>query len=522
MKLRLQPILVLTGIAGLLAAQAQTEAPATHAGRLVKLDVMVRAKTGVVTGLNREDFTLLDKGKPQKIEVFSAAPGRDAGAKFEPPAPVVGMNRTTRRGEPVKSAIVILYDRVNTPASDQPYTRKLVLDTLSSLKDTEIFAFYSLGRNLSVVHDFTEDPGPLIRAAARLGSATPQAAPADPADQTAQKALEDSLVPQQDLDTVFRVDKTARAFQSITRHLSGLPGRKGIAWITRTFPLTFGADFNRRNQLELEVTNATVMLQEENIALYPINPGGVGRGFSDRTTPNDTPTEGRLMPGSNASISNDGAISENSTLSSIAQETGGIAYYNMNEIASKVREVLQETELVYTLGFYPENKTLDGHPHDFGVKVAKASGATVRFRKRYLATKEDPMRQAPGIPELAADPLEATGIQLAAVAERDPARAGVQKVSVSVNVADLQMTHAGDHWTGAFELALALDGSMGATGGVQLFNLNWTEEQMQKGRSGLIVSSTIDTKNQPGRLRAVVRDKNSGAAGSVQVPLAAQ
>jgi hypothetical protein len=132
------------------------------------------------------------------------------------------------------------------------------------------------------------------------------------------------------------------------------------------------------------------------------------------------------------------------------------------------------------------------------------------------------MRQAPGIAELAADPLEATSVQLAAMAEPDPARAGFQKVSVSVNVADLQMTHAGDHWTGAFELGLVLDGSAGPTVSGQVFSLNWTDEQMQKAQSGLIVSSAIETKNQPGRLRAVVRDKNSGAVGSVQVPLAAQ
>jgi hypothetical protein len=124
---------------------------------------------------------------------------------------------------------------------------------------------------------------------------------------------------------------------------------------------------------------------------------------------------------------------------------------------------------------------------------------------------------------LAADPLDATAIQLAAMAQPDPARAGFQKVSVSVNVADLQLSHDGDRWTGTFELGLALDGSIIAAGGMQVVNLNWTDDQARQARqSGLVVNSAIDIKGQTGRLRAVVRDKNSGAAGAVKVPLPGQ
>src|SRR5581483_10349315 len=99
------------------------------------------------------------------------------------------------------------------------------------------FGFYSLGKTLTVVHDFTEDAGPLIHAAGRLTATPPQAAPSEPAEQAVQKLLEDALVPIQDMDNIYRVAETARTFQSITRHLSGLPGRKQVVWITRTFPL---------------------------------------------------------------------------------------------------------------------------------------------------------------------------------------------------------------------------------------------------------------------------------------------
>jgi VWFA-related protein len=483
------------------------------------VDVVVRNKTGAVTGLTKDDFTLLDKGKPQNIQVFAATATRDEGDKPSPPSPMVGTNRVTRGGEVVRSATIILFDRLNTPASDQAYIGKQVLETLASLKGSEIFGFYSLGKGLSVVHDFTEDPGPLIRAATRLRATPPQAAPGDPAEQAAQKALEGALVPMQDLDVIYRVAETARAFQSITRHLSGLPGRKGVVWITRTFPLTFGADFNRRGELEKELTAATVTLQEENVALYPINPGGVGTGFNDGVT-QSTEVEGRLMPGSNSSIAQDsGTLSDNSTLENIAAATGGIAYYNLNEITSKVQEATRDTDLTYSLGYSPENKMLDGKFHDFVIKV-KASGATVRYRKRYLATKEDPRRQTPAVPVLAADPLEATAIQLAAVGQPDSARPGFQRADVSVNVNDLTMNHSGDHWAGAFELGLAVNGEMGGAGALQIFNLNLTDQQLHQAQtSGLIVHGAIEMRSGPVTLRAIVRDKTSGAAGAVRVPL---
>ena len=39
--------------------------------RLVEVEVVVRDKNGPVTGLTRDDFTLLDQGKAQQIAIFN-------------------------------------------------------------------------------------------------------------------------------------------------------------------------------------------------------------------------------------------------------------------------------------------------------------------------------------------------------------------------------------------------------------------------------------------------------------------
>jgi len=515
--------LVFLCLAAMAGAQNQPGASGPRSkARLVRVDVLVHNKSGPVAGLTADDFTLLDKGKPEQIDLFTPITERDPNPLAQPLSPQVGSNLVNQRGEHVRNATVILFDRLNISVKDQAFVRKQVLALLSSLKETDVFAFYSLGtKALSVVHDFTADPGPLIRAAARLNAV--QAAPADPAEQAIQKRLEAALVPEQSLDAVFRATLTGQAFASITRHFAGVPGWKKLAWISESFPLTFGSDFNRRTELERDLTVAMATLQEENVVLYPIDPGGVGAGQKDSSVPSDQPVEGSLMPNANASIpQNSGALSDLSTMQDIAAATGGDAFYNVNNIVAAVQKVVDEGDISYTLGFHPSDKTLDGRLHDLNIKLTtKHDGATVRYRKKYYAVRQDMRERTPTAAELVADPLEATAVALSGYAQPDPARPGFQKVDVSVNLNDLELEQQGDRWTGAFDLGLYIASPAGPVGSAQTINLNLTGDQLKQALlSGLVVTSAIDTKNQPVRLRAVVRDKILGSGGVVDIPVA--
>jgi VWFA-related protein len=483
------------------------------------VDVVVRNKTSAIKGLTKEDFILTDKGKEQTIEVFTATESKTDGASA-PPDRSVGTNRLNWRGAPVRSASVILFDRLNTPTTDQAAVRKQLLAVLSSLKEADSVALCSLAQRLTIVHDFTNNPTILARAAARLNGSDPSE-PTNPEEQATVKALQEALTPAQETQAVFRATATLNAFKSIARHLAGLPGRKNLIWIARSFPTTFGSDLNRRSEYEKEVNAAISVLQEENVALYAINPSGAGSGH-DETFSGDRPVEGQLMPGANAAQAlGAGSISDVATQAMITEATGGITYRNGNEIATAIQNALSDQELIYTLGFDPEEKALDGKLHDINVKLSKksdTSGASLRFRKKYVASKTDTRLQTPAVAELATDPLVATAVMLAGIAHPDPARPGFQKVDVSVSVNDLKMDRRDNGWTGAFDLGLYIDGAGPGAGSSQTINLNFTNDQLsQATSSGLVVGSAIDTKKQPVRLRAVVRDRVSGAAGAVLI-----
>lgn len=521
--------------AGLAAAQVQ---PVYRVGaRLVTVDVLVRTDKGAVKGLTKDDFTIQDKGKNQPITVFAMTEGAGAaGAKQEPLPDNVASNRMNNGGEVAQTATVILLDRLNTPLPlDQATVRSKVLTMLTTLKPTDRIGFYSLGTTLSMVQDFNEDAGRLIEAAKRTiaGGAAPAS---DARGQLLEAALKDALTPIQQQDARVRVPTTQQALQSIARHLAGIPGRKNLIWVLSDFPLTYGEGADRRSNYEAEVARAAGIMGDANVAVYPMDPRGVTTTSSSSSgAQNDVSTSdataGKLMPGANRSGGAAGIAatlgqSGTETFDNIAKSTGGASYHNTNDISGDVRKVLAEAEVTYTLGFYVDDKALDGKSHDLSVKLAKkaeTNGATPRYKKSYLATPaQAAQQQRPPLAELVQDPFDATSVGIMAATAPDPAKPGNNLVQVRVSLGDIQFEHRADKWVAAIDLGMAIEspGGKASTAVTVPTNLSLSDEQLKQGlTSGLIIDSVAPTPAQPSRLRVVVQDKSSGAAGSVRIPI---
>ncbi len=71
----------------IMAGMAVAQQPTTFrtGTKLVEVDVVVRDKTGPAAGLTKEDFSVLDNGKPQEIAVFSVK--SSVGSAQAPKAP---------------------------------------------------------------------------------------------------------------------------------------------------------------------------------------------------------------------------------------------------------------------------------------------------------------------------------------------------------------------------------------------------------------------------------------------------
>ncbi len=553
--------LSLSCLAGL--AMAQTGAPVQPTfrvgTRLVQVDVVVLNDKAPVSGLTKDDFTVQDKGKTQNIAVFSVSEAHN-GPKTDPLPSNVSSNRMNNRGESTSGATVILFDKMNTPSADQATARRQTLALLSTLKDTDHVAFYSLDTDLSMVQDFTGGAERLASAAKSL-AASPDAAPTgSPEDQALLAALKNSLTTyQQAVDGSTRVAATMNAFRTIVRHMDGLPGRKNLIWLTATIPFTYGTGTERRGDDKAELERMEHLMSEANVAVYAVDPRGAGAGDKLSSGGNtnssgaaSSATVGTIAGGRGATAAasdipdNSGggqflgarsAAGDNSAdtlagtqgMQVISDATGGKAYYNTNDLSGALREILDTTEVTYTLGFYVDDKSLDNKSHDLSVKLAKkpeTAKATLHYRKSYEALKPQTLAQQephPAIGVLAADALDASAIEIMAATAPNPNNPGNNAVQVRVDLADLTMERKGDKWTGAFDLGLAMQGSgpkLTTNVNVKTINLSLTDDQLKQGLSaGLIVDNTVPTPAQPMRLRVVVQDKTSGAGGSVRIPI---
>src|SRR6266404_3920615 len=84
--------------------------------RLVEVNVVVRDKSGPVGNLTKDDFTILDNKKQQRIEVFSILDTRKAAGQSPKPLPAgVVANRVDSNGAVPATATVILFDLLNMP-----------------------------------------------------------------------------------------------------------------------------------------------------------------------------------------------------------------------------------------------------------------------------------------------------------------------------------------------------------------------------------------------------------------------
>ncbi len=106
-------VLSLTPIA--LSAQNPPQPPAIAVStRLVQVGVIARDKNGPVADLTKDDFVLLDRGKPQKISVFSIESAQSA-SKPALPLPQNTFSDLPQYGTYTpRSVTIVLLDNLNT------------------------------------------------------------------------------------------------------------------------------------------------------------------------------------------------------------------------------------------------------------------------------------------------------------------------------------------------------------------------------------------------------------------------
>jgi VWFA-related protein len=383
--------------------------------RLVVVDVVVTDKNGPVPGLERDNFTILEDGKPQQVRVFNFQQPRAGPRPAPAEAPKLPENLYTNipRYNVDSSLNVLLMDGLNTTLPHQAYVRDQMIKYLEKMPEGRPVAVYMLGSKLTLLQDFTSDPEVLkkvvksLKAKASHLQDNPGGGPDDmllpagfadaglvPAEMvSAMESFEQERV---GFQTDLRVSYTVSALTSIARSLAGYPGRKNLIWVSEAFPIAIDPNmelttdiFSGTRNYGPQIAQLADSLIDAQIAMYPIDARGLAPpSFFDASNGGFDKfgrSMGRGGRGGSA-MAAESAMLQNvhSTMQEMADRTGGRAFYNTNDVDGAVRKSIDDGSTYYTLAYYPENKNWNGKFRKIHVQVDRP-GVKLRYRLGYYA-----------------------------------------------------------------------------------------------------------------------------------------
>jgi VWFA-related protein len=416
------------------AAQIENNQPLSEPLQInvsnVLVDIVVTDKKGVaVPNLHKEDFEVLENGKPQTIEFFE--PHFPSASTPVQPAPTLPPNTFTNvpAAQPNRAINILLMDALNTSIQDQAYARQRIVKYLGTIPPGLRVGVFLLGDRLRIIEGFTDD-ATLLRASVEslAGKPTEVALEATPnelatqstsinnlrsmtggpgGDQLAQMIgdLQDFLATSTAEQKNQQLLITLDALQAIAHYVSAVPGRKNLIWFVGSFPLCLPDITSSKVgcPYEDQIEKTIDALAAARVSVYPIDTGGVSAPNSDiggaGTNASGSLVPGTTMPGGVAAPTDPYfafIASEN-----WAEATGGVATHN-NDLKGALAEDIENGSSYYTLAYTPTDPKEIGRERKITVRI-KEEKYKLSYRRTYFERTPTEIKAASAQP--AKDPL---------------------------------------------------------------------------------------------------------------------
>ena len=419
---------VLTGLAGAQEPRPSTQPPPDETlvrieTELVQIDVLIEDREGrPVRGLKREDFQLLEDGKPQPLAHFAIGTterparwlttggGRRANTD-EPPPPTSPSAPAVVEGRRIIFTIDDLHLSPSTLLVAKQALRRFVLEKLGPQDEA---ALITTSGALGMVQQMTRERAILGRAIDRLSVQErtvtsafdiPRLSPyhAELIDSNDPDALEVAV---QELMASLQVDRrqatgmaqgrarqivaennsvtlsTLSTIETTIRQLAALPGRKLMVLVSDGFLLG-----GMRDSRHFDVRRVTDAATRAGVTLYSLD----ARGLIAVPPEMDVTQPGgfaQILPGVRTRIAQTALEAQRDGLYALATDTGGKAFFHQNDLGLSLAEMLAETETYDLLAFEPAESPRDGRYHKIEVRLPHHPAYRVRTRKGYLAPDE--------------------------------------------------------------------------------------------------------------------------------------
>jgi VWFA-related protein len=392
--------LVLTNAMVRAGAQEAPQQPAQPQYRLhvtselVLVNVVVRDKKGnLVRDLKKEDFTVSEDGKRQDISSFdfenvdaltTAGPSE---ATVTGAAPTGSLLRSNPAGQETfngrdRRLMVFFFDF----SAMDPEQIERAVDAAKKFVDTKMLpadmvAMVSLATNMHLDLDFTDDRKKVSAALSAYTSSQGQGFDAGlEGSSEGTPESSGSFTPDDTDYNTFTADRKLLALQSIMQSLGKISQKKSIIYFSNGITQS-GVD----NQSALRAATAAAV--KNNVSIYPLDVRGL-QAFPPGGEAQNASLHGQSAYNGNA-VFNDLNSNANSqeTLSTLAEDTGGKAFFDDNDFSGVFKQVQKDTSAYYVLGFTSTNSLKDGRFRHLKVTINRPD-LKLEYRSGYYAGRD--------------------------------------------------------------------------------------------------------------------------------------
>lgn len=413
-RIRLSTLLAISITAGRLLggtpALAQPASPPTFRSeaQYVEVDAVVTDREGnVVRGLTRDDFRILEDGKPQNISTFLPLDLPDAPADRAVPTrePVVADVQSNARPFDGRVYVIVLDDLHVDPARSARVRQsvRLFIERYVGAGDRAAVVF--TGRT-GDAQPFTSDKSLLLAAVdtflgRKLQSTTlarnerygTERAIVDAARNQGSAATVPSLPDPYDQERAQNAGNLLASLRAVSGWFGAVHGRRktlllvseGIDYdlddVIR--PRTYTGPPSAALAIATDLRETLAATARANVSIYPVDPRGLTSAGEESVAVSSFAAQ--TDPGSGigpGTLANELRLSQ-ATLRWLAEDSGGFAAVNQNDPTRTFDRIVRDSSSYYLLAYYPASSS-DGRFHRIDVEVTRP-GLTVQARRGYVA-----------------------------------------------------------------------------------------------------------------------------------------
>jgi VWFA-related protein len=362
------------------------------------VNVIARDKKGnLIKDLKREDFTVYEDGKKQdlasfdfeNVDALQMAGGADATVSGE-----AGTGAAATKGGLLNSKqpkmlegrdrrLMLLFFDFSAMEQDEidravDAGKKYVQ---SNMKPADLVALMSLSTNLSLDLDFTDNKEKILEKLSTYNDSEGQGF--ENGSEGSSEGLAEtsgSYTPDDTDYNTFSADRKLLALQAVMQSLGKIPQKKSLIYFSNGITQS-GVD----NQSAVRAATSSAV--RANVAIYPVDVRGLS-AFPPGGQAQSASLHGQAAYNGQSILSDlNGNASSQETLYNLAEDTGGKAFMDTNDLSGVFTQVQRDTSAYYLLGYTSTNHLKDGHYRHLKVVVNRPD-VKLEYRPGYYAGRD--------------------------------------------------------------------------------------------------------------------------------------